>query len=150
MEPDAWEAWRIVSVASYAADMVRLGRWQPASAEQQAADLFARLVPDGRSTPGHEFRSIVNAAGETVGALWFAAEDEIGRGTAFIWDIAIDPAFRGRRYGRAAMEALEPLARSLGYDAIRLHVFADNAIARNLYGSIGYTETDITMVKPLD
>jgi len=46
-----------------------------------------------------------------------------------------------------AMEALEPLARSLGYDAIRLHVFGDNAVARGLYQAVGYTETDVTMVK---
>lgn len=149
MEPDAWDAWRVASLASYAADMVRLGRWPAESAEERAAALFARLVPDGRLTPGHEFRSIVNDAGETVGALWFAAEEEIGRGTAFIWEIVIHDEFRGRGYGRAAMEALEPLARSLGYEAIRLHVFADNAIARNLYRAVGYAETDITMVKTL-
>jgi hypothetical protein len=33
------------------------------------------------------------------------------------------------------MEALEPLAGSLGYDRIRLHVFGHNAVARNLYPS---------------
>lgn len=47
------------------------------------------------------------------------------------------------------MEALEPLARSLGYDTIRLHVFGDNTIARNLYQAVGYAETDVTMVKQI-
>ena len=45
------------------------------------------------------------------------------------------------------MEALEPLARSLGYDAIQLHVFGDNTVARGLYRAVGYGETDVTMVK---
>ena len=147
MEPNVWEAWRGASIAAYAADMVRIGSWLPESAEERAAALFAGLVPDGRDTVGHEFRSIVNETGETVGALWFAAEVEVGHATAFIWDIAIEPAHRGRGYGRAAMEALEPLARSLGYDTIRLHVFGDNTVARGLYRAVGYTETDVSMVK---
>ena len=110
---------------------------------------FTRLVPDGGDTVGHEFRSIKTDTGAIVGSLWFAAEDEIGHGTAFVWDIEIGKAHRGHGYGRAAMEALEPLARSLGYDTIRLHVFADNATARRLYVAVGYDETDITMVKRL-
>jgi ribosomal protein S18 acetylase RimI-like enzyme len=145
--PRPWDAWHLRSIRDYAADMVRVGAWSSEGAEERAAELFARLVPDGRATRGHEFRSIVTETNEAVGALWFATEGEVGRGTAFIWDIAIDEQHRGRGYGRAAMEALEPLARSLGYDAIRLHVFGDNAIARRLYRAAGYAETDVTMMK---
>ena len=148
MEQDVWDAWRIAAIAAYAADMVRVGAWAPESAEERAVSEFARIVPDGRQTAGHEFRSIVTPAGEVVGALWFAP-DERGRGTAFVWDIAIEPAHRGAGYGRAAMEALEPLARSLGYDTILLHVFGDNRVARSLYQAVGYAETDVTMVKQI-
>lgn len=147
IDPDVWEAWRTATIAEYAADMVRVGAWATASAHDRAVALFARLVPDGRATAGHEFRSVVTEEGETVGAIWFAAEDQVGAGTAFIWDILIHPEHRGRGYGRATMEALEPLARSLGYDAIRLHVFGDNAVARSLYRAVGYAETDVTMLK---
>ncbi|HLO36029.1 MAG TPA: GNAT family N-acetyltransferase [Candidatus Deferrimicrobium sp.] len=147
MEPDAWEAWRVAAIRDYAAEKVRAGTWSAESAETQANDEFARLIPDGQRTAGHEFRAIVTDAGETVGTLWFAAQDEIGRGAAFIYDIVIDPAQRGRGYGREAMEALEPLARSLGYHAIRLHVFGHNAVARHLYETVGYAETDLTMMK---
>jgi ribosomal protein S18 acetylase RimI-like enzyme len=91
----------------------------------------------------------VNESGETVGAVWFAPDGEIGRGAAFLWDIAIDPEHRGRGYGRAAMEALEALVRALGYDAIRLHVFGDNDVARHLYRAVGYSETSVSMMKRL-
>ncbi len=147
MEPDAWEAWRAASIRGYAADKVRVAAWPFEGAEERATAMFGRIVPDGLHTRGHEFRSIVSQAGEIVGALWFAAEDEVGLGTAYIWDITIDPDHRGRGYGRDAMEALEPLARSLGYDTIRLHVFGDNAVARHLYLSVGYHETEVTMTK---
>ena len=149
MEPDAWEAWRTASIRDYAAEKVQAGTWSPESAADRAEDEFAQLLPDGQDTAAHEFRSIVSDAGETVGTLWFAARDEGGRAAAFIYDIVIDADQRGRGYGRAAMEALEPLARSLGFDTIRLHVFGHNAVARHLYQSVGYIETDVGMLKRL-
>ena len=44
---------------------------------------------------------------------------------------------------------LNNMARTLGYDEIGLHVFGDNEIARNLYRSAGYVETNVSMVKRL-
>jgi hypothetical protein len=46
-------------------------------------------------------------------------------------------------------KALEVLVRALGYDAIRLHVFGDYDVARHLYRSVGYWETDVSMIKRL-
>jgi ribosomal protein S18 acetylase RimI-like enzyme len=149
MPEDVWDAWCAASIRGYASDMVRVGTWPAEGAEARAESRFARVVPAGRATAGHEFRSIMNDAGETVGALWFAPDGEIGRGTAFIWDIVIRPEYRGRGYGRAAREALEAFVGALGYDAIRLHVFGDNDAAHHLYRSVGYSETDVSMVKRL-
>ena len=149
MSPDAWEAWRVDSIRGYADEKVRAGTWPAESADQRAKDEFARLLTDGQHTAGHEFRSIVTEADGMVGVVWFAAQDEIGRGAAYIYDIVVDPVQRGRGYGRAAMEALEPLARSLGYDTIRLHVFGHNVVARSLYQAVGYVETDVLMMKRL-
>jgi len=119
------------------------------TAEAGSAEASASLLPDGRATPGHEVRSIVADTGEVVGVLWFAPGDHPSGTVAFIYDIEIDAAFRGRGYGRAAMAALEPLVRSLGYDTIALHVFGDNDVARNLYRTSGFRETDVTMQKDL-
>jgi ribosomal protein S18 acetylase RimI-like enzyme len=149
MPREVWDAWRTASIRRYAGDMVRVGAWFAEDAEDRATSLFAHLVPDGQSTAGHEFRSIVNEAGETVGAIWLAPDAEAGQGAAFLWDIVIDPEHRGQGYGRAGLEALEPLVRALGYDAIRLHVFGDNDVARHLYSAVGYRETDVSIIKRL-
>ena len=149
MPRDVWEVWRAASIRRYAGDMVRIGAWPAEGASARAASLFARLVPDGQSTAGHEFRSVVNESGGTVGAIWLAPDAEAGRGAAFLWDIVIEPEHRGRGYGRDALEALEPLVRALGYDSIRLHVFGDNDVARRLYRAVGYVETDVSMSKRL-
>ena len=150
MSPDEWEAWRIESIRTYAEEKVRAGTWPADGAEDRAVAEFATILPQGRETPGHEFRTIVTDADEAVGVVWIAPQREIGSGAAFIYDILIDAEQRGRGYGRAAMQALEPLARSLGYDRIQLHVFGHNAVARKLYSSVGYVETDVQMEKRIN
>ena len=137
------------AIRGYAADKVRVGTWLREDAEAKSAAEFAVLLPDGQATPGHEFRSIIDETGASVGGLWFAPLRESGRGEAFIYDIEVDEAFRGRGYGRAALVALEPIVLELGYDTIGLHVFGDNDVARNLYRTSGYLESDVMMRKRL-
>ena len=150
MTAEAWDTWHLSAVRDYAADKVRAGTWIADEAQARSAAEFARLLPDGLATPGHEVRSIVTENGEVVGTLWFAPLRDIGTGECFIYDIVVNEDARGRGYGRAAMAALEPLAKSLGYDRIGLHVFGDNQIARELYRSSGYVETDVMMRKVLE
>jgi ribosomal protein S18 acetylase RimI-like enzyme len=149
MSDERWASWRAASLLGYAQDNVRIGAWPAEGAEARASAQLDTILPGGRATPGHEFRSILNERGEVVGALWFAPNQADGRPAIFIWDIVVAPEFRGRGYGRAALEALEPIARELGYAEIGLHVFGDNEVARQLYRSAGYVETNVSMVKRL-
>ncbi len=149
MTPDAWAAWREQSIRNYAEDKARAGTWPQDRALERAEHELDELLPQGIATPGHELRSVVAGDGTVVGSLWLGPRDVAGRGTCHIWDIEVRTEARGRGYGRAALMALEPLARALGYDAIGLHVFGDNTIARELYRTAGYIETDISMVKSL-
>jgi len=149
MTQAAWERWLADAIRGYAADKVRVGAWPAGDAEARSARAFAELLPDGLDTPGHDLRSIVNEAGEPVGVLWFAPAHDLSGNVAFIYDLEVEPRFQGRGYGRAALAALEPLARDLGFESIGLHVFGDNEVARNLYRSSGYIETDVTMRKRL-
>jgi ribosomal protein S18 acetylase RimI-like enzyme len=144
-----YDGWRDAAIRSYAEDKVRVGAWPADGAVERSRVAFATLLPEGLATPGHDLRSIVTGDGAVVGTLWFGPADTLGPEVAFIWDIEVDAAHRGRGYGRAALLALEPLARSLGYTSVALHVFGDNEVARNLYRSAGYVETDVSMRKSL-
>ena len=150
MSPAAWDAWHDSSVHEYAVEKVRAGTWTADEAQVRSEAEFAKLLPFGLATPGHELRSIVTEAGEVVGTLWFAPLRDIGSGECFIYDIVVHETARGHGYGRAAMVALEPLAKSLGYDRIGLHVFGNNDVARKLYRTSGYVETDVMMRKLLE
>jgi ribosomal protein S18 acetylase RimI-like enzyme len=149
MSPETFAHWRATSVRSYAADKVRVGTWPAEGAEARAEQEFTSLLPDGLETPDHDLRSIVNESGDVVGMLWFGPLREGGRSTCFIWDIEVAEEARGHGYGRAALLALEAIARDLGYGEIGLHVFGDNEVARHLYRSSGYVETDVMMRKRL-
>ncbi|KAL7539240.1 hypothetical protein ACHAWF_006344 [Thalassiosira exigua] len=60
---------------------------------------------------------------------------------AYVSNVLVWKARRGRGYSRALMAALEGIARSWGCDDVRLHVDANEfsgRIARSLYWSLGY------------
>ena len=149
MDPAAYRRFAASSVTAYAADKVRVGAWTADEAADRARREFDGSLPRGLDTPGHHLCTVVDDGGRAVGVLWFGPTSGSGSDATFIYDIEIEPPYRGRGYGRAALEALEPLARSLGFQRIGLHVFGDNEVARNLYRSAGYVETDVTMRKTI-
>ena len=87
--------------------------------------------------------------GEEIGWLWIAERDSDAGKVAWIYDIVVDEALRGRGYGRALMAEAELLAGKMGLSRIELNVFADNAVARSMYESSGYRETARQMAKDL-
>ena len=69
--------------------------------------------------------------------------------SAFVYNIRIEPAFRGRGHAKAALEQVEQLAVAEGMTSIGLHVFGFNTGAQALYRSLGYGLTGFNMRKPL-
>jgi ribosomal protein S18 acetylase RimI-like enzyme len=147
MDEMTFEAWLQTSIREYAQGNVDSGNWPATEALERSSRAFAELLPDGRTTSGHEVRSIISDAGERVGMAWFAPEDRPMGRVVFIYDIAIDPTHRRRGHAQAALDAIESFARDHGCVAVQLHVFGGNVGARQLYQRAGYIETDVTMVK---
>lgn len=149
MTSEEFEAWLPGTIAGYAAEHVRSGRWSEEEALERSRAEHERLLPQGAATPGHRLCNIVPAGGgEPVGMLWFQAMEEPAP-TAFVYNIEIYPQFRRRGYAEQAMLKLEDEARRLGLEGIRLHVFGHNTAARPLYEKLGYVPTNINMLKRL-
>lgn len=148
LAPDDFPGYFEDLVRAYAADKVRAGLWPVERSEAMARENTLSLLTEGQATPGHSFFRAVEAdQGQIVGNLWVAElEDEVGP-YAYIYDIEILEAARGRGYGRALLEAFEALAASKGIRRLRLHVFAFNEVAQSLYRSAGWTTTGIWMGK---
>jgi RimJ/RimL family protein N-acetyltransferase len=144
-----WEAWRARSIRDYADAKVSAGAWRPVEAFDLATRELEELLPDGPMTTGHELRSVVTHEGVVVGGVWLGAKGPHDPQGCFVWDIQIHPEMRRRGYGRDAMQALERFAYDLGYRRLELHIFGDNTVARALYLSLGFIETDVSMRKQL-
>jgi len=150
LHADEYAGWREESAERYAADMAENGGFAPDPARAKAELDFERTLPDGLETPGQHVWTIEDEDGAAVGTVWLGERDVPGEGrAAFVYEIRVDDAHRGRGYGRAAMLLLEDEARALGHERIDLNVFGGNVVARGLYRSLGYEERAVFMGKRL-
>jgi GNAT superfamily N-acetyltransferase len=97
-------------VRDYADDLHGAGMSREA-ADEQSRTQSAQLIPDGVTSPGQEFFTVVG-------------EDQ-----------------RRKGYGAAIMNAGALWAREHGHPSLGLNVFAHNSGARALYDSLGYVVT---------
>jgi ribosomal protein S18 acetylase RimI-like enzyme len=117
----------------YVDDLVAAGE-DGREIEDQADAILAGVLRDGRLNPDQRIGHLLTA-GTVVGHLWVARQDEA---RWYVRDVEIEPAYRGRGYGRTAMMLAEEMARADGAAAIGLGVLANNRVALALYRSLGY------------
>jgi ribosomal protein S18 acetylase RimI-like enzyme len=150
MTPASFDAYVGQSIEGYAQEKVRAGAWPPEGALERSRQDFAKLLPQGPDTPGQRLFDVVLASSrEVVGWLWLEVESARDPGCAFIYDIQLDPAYRGRGLGKETLSLADEVARSHGCREIRLHVFGHNETAIALYRKVGYSVVDLVMKKPL-
>ena len=148
MREDEFPAFLERAKASYARDMIENGGLEEAHAHRKSEADHASLYADGLATPGVDVL-VVEVDGGPVGHVVLGEREEHGVRGAFLWDIEILEAHRGRGYGRVALELVEAEALTRGYRRVALNVFGGNEVARRLYRSAGYGETAVTMAKDL-
>lgn len=147
MSPERYLTWRAYSVASYAEENVKSGRWTEDEALARSQADFNELLPQGAETPGHYLWSVIDTAGDEAGILWVATDRRPNH--AYIYDIEMNPDRRGQGLGTATLAALDDWCRANGISTIGLHVFGHNKGAWQLYKRVGYVETSVQMEKRL-
>src|SRR5690348_62613 len=116
MTPERYVTWRAFSVAGYAEDNVKSGRWSEAEALAQSEAAFEHYLPQGLDTSNHVLWSVIDSSGDDVGMLWLGLDRQPGMG--FIYDIEINPERQRQGYGTAALLALDDWCRANGVSAI--------------------------------
>ncbi|MGH8825547.1 MAG: GNAT family N-acetyltransferase [Jiangellaceae bacterium] len=150
MTDDELAAYAKTQEDGYARQMVDFGGMTEAEAVAKASADMERYWPSGRPAEGHHvFAAEVD--GEVVGHLWLSGNspnnDVAGQG--WIYDVEVDPAYRGRGLGRELMQAALDQARTLGCTSLALNVFGGNDVAIRLYQSLGFRTTHMQMSKAL-
>lgn len=124
----------VEGIAAYAADPMGGGHELPEQVREG-------LVPALRDTPGarvwlaRDGDEYVGLVTVFVGLSTFAARPRWN-----IHDAAVLPHARGRGVGRAMLEAVLAAAKASGACAVSLEVRHDNAPARHLYASLGFSD----------
>ncbi len=144
LREDEFAGWDAAHRQQYARGLVEHARLSPEDAAAKVARDIPAILPHGLATEGAHVWA-VEADGRAVGTVFLGVRD----GAAWLYDITIDEAERGRGLGRAAMLALEAEVRALGHDRVALNVWGGNDVARGLYRSLGYAEDSVHMSKRL-
>ncbi|HEY9898457.1 MAG TPA: GNAT family N-acetyltransferase [Pantanalinema sp.] len=84
---------------------------------------------------------------EAVGGLWAIAGHHpiLETPEALIVAVGVVEAARGQGVGRALLTHAREALRAEGYDALRLFVHPENAPARALYASLGFTSSTLEL-----
>ena len=143
-----YDTWFDGQIESYAAARASAGVEPLADARRTATRQFAELLPDGLATRDHDLFTLWDDQ-EEVGTIWFARRRRSDGESWFGYGFEIRENQRRRGLGRAAIEAVEAVAREQGIVALELNVFGDNIPARSLYEQLGFVPTAITMRKVL-
>ncbi len=149
---DEFDLWAPRSMQGFAEQQVSAGLQPELEATAYARQQFAELLPSGLATPLHlQWTVHETVEGDpVVGHLWLRVRTLSSEVEAFVFDVEIVEAARGRGLGRATMLTAEQAARELDASVVRLNVFGHNTAARRLYESLGYVVTSATMTKRLD
>ena len=110
-----------------------------------------QLLPDGVHTKNEFIYSIVNEeTNQKIGILWVEIKMEETPRRAFGFDFMLYEPFRGKGFGKQALQALDEILISMGVESLGLHVFGHNTAAFELYKKMGFEITNINMRKKYD
>ena len=144
LREDEYADWDAAHRAEYARGLIAHVGMSREDAEAKVERDVAAVLPDGLATPGTRIWAVEDD-GRKVGTVFVGIRDA----GAWLYDITIDEAERGRGFGRAAMTALEDEVRALGHTTIGLNVWGGNEVARGLYRSLGWVEESVHMRRQL-
>lgn len=137
------------SLLPYAGDIERNFDVSSEAAMAKASEDVGRRI-DGAGDPDDRFQVAEDrASNEVVGQLWWGPNEHLGVRRAYVYYVVVEPAARGRGYGRAIMGAFAEAARREGYVELALHVFGDNDVARAMYRKLGYVDSSVVMRRSL-
>jgi ribosomal protein S18 acetylase RimI-like enzyme len=132
----------------YAAELHQSTGISLAAAQAESRQSTIDSFPDGQIAENEHVWVAEDATGDRVGVLWLAhREPGTPKEHAWIYDIEVDESRRGEGWGRRLLDLAEQETLALGLTSLRLNVFGQNSVARELYRTQGFAESRVTMVK---
>jgi ribosomal protein S18 acetylase RimI-like enzyme len=137
------------SLAAFVEEMVNQGQLKAEDGPAEIQRRRRRHLPDGIETQ-HMALFVGEVDGVAIGRLWLALPGAPNHlDTAWVYNVEIDEAHRGKGYGRGLMLAAEAELVHRGVTKLGLNVFGGNTTAIRLYQSLGYEVISQQMSKSL-
>ncbi|UCG01284.1 MAG: GNAT family N-acetyltransferase [Candidatus Heimdallarchaeota archaeon] len=138
-------------IKDYSKDYAQIKKVGLEEAKKQTELQIEVLLPKGYATPD-VFIGFIRGEAQNIGHIWYIHEHK--KKYTFLADIEVFPEFRNEGYATQALKLLEKEVISHRFQAIVLHVFKHNFLAKRLYEKLGYTiiqevDTGFNMVKRL-
>ncbi len=108
--------------------------------EKSVEDLREKFGGPPNCPSKNDLWYVIQSEGQPVGFIWIQIQPK--KKEAFIYDFYIEVEYRFKGLGRETLVRGIELMKKRPIDKVRLCVFHDNAIARKLYSSLGFKETD--------
>lgn len=144
MSDEEFQQFRLRSLNEYAESIHQNYGGTKEEALENATSQFNELLKDGLQTENQWIYHIVDDETENkVGIVWYAYRAEHQQ--VFLYEIWMDPKYRGNGHGTQAIQLLHQKAKELGANNVGLHVFGFNKGAIALYKRLGYEENSIVM-----
>jgi GNAT superfamily N-acetyltransferase len=141
---DTLHAWLAGMWDEYRRDLIEAGN-SPEDAESNIERNRSQLFVGDDLAEGQFIFDVLRGE-EKVGTLWLGVKSG---SDWWIYDIVVDPGFRGTGLGRPTLRAAEEYVRTHGGTRLGLNVFGANAVARHLYDAAGYEVMSVQMLKDL-
>ncbi|MET8525725.1 GNAT family N-acetyltransferase [Micromonospora sp. NPDC005172] len=150
-EQELARLWEPLEVG-YAEDLVAHRGMTSEAARERSAQQLREGLPAGAASEGVLLR-MARVDDTEVGWIWVTlpgATGVVGSTQAWIHNIEVDPAHRGRGYARRMIQLIEAELANLGVPELGLNVFGTNTVAIGLYRSLGFEVTAQQMAKRID
>lgn len=141
--------YRTISTNEYHLDLQRNHPISADDAMEKATSFFDAAFPESKNTAIHCVFGIevtIDNIKHLAGYLWYMENEPKA---AFILDVYMDPAYRGRGYAQMALTQLSDHLRAAGFIKVGLRVEPDNKSALKAYTNTGFHITGYNMIKPL-
>ncbi|WP_433535077.1 GNAT family N-acetyltransferase [Micromonospora sp. CA-249363] len=133
----------------YAEDLVAHRGLTPQAARERSAEQLRELLPAGAATERVLLR-VARVEDTEVGWIWVSLPANDHTRQAWIYNIEVYPAHRGRGHSRRMIQLIEAELAELGVPELGLNVFGTNTVAIGLYRSLGFEVTSQQMAKRID
>lgn len=146
MKLEELPVYRQIAITEYARDLAESRKCSLEEGLVRSTEQIDSTLSNGIDTPSNRLNIMTAEESDIVfGYLWITVSEK----TAWVYDIYIHPEWRGKGYGRTALEEMNRRLFSEGIVEIGLRVAANNGRAKKLYEKLGFEMTGFNLSKRL-